>query len=136
MSDCIFCKIAAKEIPSEIIFENEHVLAFMDIRPVLTGHALIIPKRHCRDIFDTAPEILAEVAKIIPKVARAILNVTGDPAFNVCVNTGAEAGQIIFHNHWHIIPRHDGDGLVHWPHQENVSAEELKSLAEKIRAEI
>lgn len=132
MSNCIFCKIVAKEISSEIIFENEHVLAFLDIKPVSLGHALIIPKNHYQDIFDTPPDILAEVAKIIPRVARAILQVTDNPAFNIGVNTGAEAGQLIFHNHWHIIPRRAGDGLVHWPHQEGDFAE-LKILAEKIR---
>lgn len=135
MNDCIFCKIILKEIPADFIYENDHIVAFLDIRPVAVGHTLVVPRRHFRDVFDTPSEVLSEVATKIPKIARALLDATGSHAFNIGVNTGAEAGQIIFHNHWHLIPRYKNDGLHHWPHKEN-APEDLRALAEKVREEL
>lgn len=135
-SDCLFCQLTAHEIPSHGVYEDDMLYAFLDIHPVSKGHTLIVPKTHSRDVCDTTPEILAAVATTIPKIARALLAVIGAPAFNIGVNNGAAAGQIIFHQHWHLIPRWDGDGLKNWPQRESMAMEEMQAIAEKIRVRI
>jgi len=113
-SNCLFCKIVNKEIPKEFVYENEHVVAFLDIHPVNSGHTLIIPKKHSVNILDTEDEILREIAVTVKKISRAIQDGLGYPAFNVEVNNGEVAGQIIPHAHWHVVPRRADDGLKHW----------------------
>jgi len=133
MTDCIFCKIVSKEIPSEIVFEDEHTMAFLDIRPVAKGHTLVIPKQHFRDILDTDDGVLAEVIVTCKKVGKAIMEATGAQGYNTGSNNGAAAGQEVFHMHFHLIPRHNKDGLKTWTHHESEPAARVE-LAEKIRA--
>lgn len=131
MSDCIFCKIAAGEIPSHKVYEDGEALAFLDIHPINAGHTLVIPKAHHQDLLDTPPELLARLMQTIVKIAPAILNGVGAPAFNLGVNNGSEAGQIIFHTHFHIMPRFDSDGHKLW-RGKDLGQEELGRIAEKI----
>ena len=105
MRDCIFCKVIKGEIPCDKIFENDFVLAFLDIKPASPGHALIIPKKHYNTILDMPEKELCETIKVIQKIAKAVLKVVGTKAFNLVVNTGKDAGQLIDHVHFHIIPR-------------------------------
>lgn len=134
MEDCLFCKIACGKIPSDKIYEDEEVFAFLDIRPVNKGHALIVPKKHSEDLLHTDDLVLSSMIVHVKKIAEAIVKATGAAGFNLGVNTGAAAGQAVFHVHFHIIPRFSNDGLKNWPHAEsepktrNDIAEEIKKF--------
>ena len=110
MADCIFCKIVAGVIPSEKVYEDSSVLAFMDINPVTRGHVLVIPKRHSTDITQMTDEEAAAVARVLRKVAPAAKAAVGAEGFNLLSNAGRVAGQAVEHVHFHVIPRTTGDG--------------------------
>jgi histidine triad (HIT) family protein len=120
VEDCIFCKIINKEIPADIIFEDDEVLAFLDIHPVNKGHTLLIPKKHFPNLLHTDDEVLGSLIVHVKKIAGAILQATGADAFNLGVNTGSASGQVVFHTHLHIIPRFSNDGLKNWPQSESI----------------
>lgn len=130
--DCIFCKIINKEIPSAIFYETNEILAFLNINPANPGHFLILPKKHSVNILDTDDHLLADMSVAVKKLAPVVMKILKAPAFNLETNNGAEAGQVIFHTHWHVIPRFATDGLQHW---KGIPAptEELNQLAEKIK---
>ena len=114
--DCIFCKIVAGQIPCSKVYENEHVLAFLDIGPISEGHVLVVPKQHTCSVDQTDPLALAEIAKVLPKVVAAVKNAMQADGYNVLCNNGAAAGQVVGHLHFHIIPRKDNDGVFNrWP---------------------
>ncbi len=131
MEDCIFCKIAKGEIPCSKVYENDKVLAFLDIAPVNKGHVLVIPKEHYKDLLAMPDNVLAEVAKVGKKVAKAVMKVTGAAGFNLGQNNGKTAGQVVMHFHLHIIPRFEDDGLTLWP-QGKYEGKEMDEIAEKI----
>ena len=135
MEDCLFCKIIKGEIPCNKIYENDKVFAFLDIAPVNKGHALVIPKEHHKDLLDMPDDILAEVAIISKKVAKAVIEATNADGFNIGKNNGKAAGQVIFHSHMHIIPRFENDGFKHWPqgkYEEGEAEKILESIKEKL----
>ena len=109
--NCVFCKIIAGEIPASVVFENEGVLAFLDIGPLSEGHVLVIPHEHYERVVDMPGPALTEIAIVLPKLGRALLEVTKAEAFNVLANNGEAAGQVVPHVHFHLIPRVSGDGL-------------------------
>lgn len=130
-TDCIFCKIIAGEIPSHKIYEDEHTFAFLDIKPINPGHALVIPKAHHENIFETTTDTLSHMTRSVQKVAQAIR--TGLEAdVKLAMNNGVNAGQVVFHAHIHVIPRFDGDGRELW-HGSAVGEERLIETAEKIK---
>ena len=131
MSDCIFCKIIKNEIPSSKIYEDEDVFAFLDLRPSSKGHALVVPKIHSKDFLDTPDEVLSKVISKVKKVANGILAATNAAGFNLNVNTRPAAGQVIFHLHFHIIPRYENDGLHLFP-QHELESKTRTELAEHI----
>src|SRR5262249_6559504 len=104
-ADCIFCKIIASQIPSWRIFEDDNVLAFLDIGPLVTGPTLVLPKSHLSTFLETPPQILLAITSRIPTIAKAVLAATGTQACNILVNNGPEAQQSIPHLHFHILPR-------------------------------
>jgi len=113
---CVFCRIVAGEIPCHKVYEDEIVLAFLDIGPIVRGHCLVIPKAHHATIMETPPELLGEVNARIPKLAKAVLAATGAPACHVLANSGVAASQSVPHLHYHILPRFAGDGYhLPWP---------------------
>ena len=115
MSDCIFCKIVAGEIPSSRVYEDDTTLAFMDIGPVQPGHTLLIPKTHYDRLTDLPEEVAADLARLLPRLSRAVVKAADADGFNIFQTNGACAGQVVPHVHIHIIPRHDGDGYsFHW----------------------
>ncbi|MEM4248507.1 MAG: HIT family protein [Candidatus Nanoarchaeia archaeon] len=118
MNDCIFCKIINNEMPAQKIYENDKVLAFLDIHPCNYGHTLVVPKNHYKDLLDTPKEIVAELMSAVQKIAPAVVKGSNAQGFNLGLNNGSAAGQIIFHAHFHIIPRFAGDGLIQWGHKE------------------
>ena len=108
---CVFCKIAAGQIPCFKVYEDDVVLAFLDIGPLVRGHTLVVPKRHYATVMETPGEVLAAVNQRIPKITRAVLASTGAKACHVLVNNGAEAMQSVGHLHYHILPRMPGDSF-------------------------
>ena len=136
-NDCIFCKIAAGEIPSAKVYEDSEFLAFMDIGPVVKGHTLVIPKKHYDPITGTPPDVLQKLILIVQKVAKAQYEGLGADGINVSQANGKVAGQIIPHIHFHLIPRFEKDGHSwNWKAKKYDSPEEMKQVAEKIRTEM
>lgn len=134
MPDCIFCKIIAGEIPSTRLMEDEHSLAFMDIGPIRPGHALLIPKRHYERTTDMPGDELGRLMTKLPALAAAIVKATNADGYNVFQMNGASAGQVVPHVHFHIIPRHNGDGIKFgWPAKKYEEGE-MQKLAEKVRS--
>ena len=107
--DCIFCKIAAGEIPSRKIYEDKDLIAIMDLNPTSKGHSLIIPKEHCTNIYDIDEDIAAKVMKTAKKLATKMTVALNCDGFNLLQNNGETAGQTMFHFHMHLIPRYKGD---------------------------
>ena len=139
MSDCIFCKIINGEIPAAKVYENEHVLAFLDISQVTKGHTLVIPKVHKENVYELTAEIAANLFKEIPKIANAIKKAYNPVGLNLLNNNGELAGQSVFHYHCHLIPRYgDGDGMgVVWKtHNSEYTPEELSKIAGEIEKSI
>ncbi|MBI4438278.1 HIT family protein [Candidatus Uhrbacteria bacterium] len=132
MDSCLFCKLALHEIPSTTLFEDERTVVFLDINPVRPGHALVISKAHAPDLLASSREDLHAVMDTVQKIAPAVVQATGALGCNVTANVGAAAGQVIFHTHLHIIPRHEEDGLAPWPH-ESATSEQREALGEQIR---
>ncbi len=135
MSDCIFCKIIRGELPSFKIYEDERVIAFLDIHPVNAGHTLIVPKAHSQNIFDIKPEDWTAVAELTRALALAIEKGTEADGVNIAMNNREHAGQVVQHPHVHVIPRFKGDGLKLMPQRE-YKTNEAEETAEKIRAEV
>ena len=132
MNDCLFCKIARKEIPATVLHENDRTLCFMDIKPVNQGHALVIPKKHFTDYASTSDEALREMAVMARRLGEAMMKSLGAPGFNIAVNNGRAAGQLVDHVHLHVIPRFEGDGHAQW-HGEAYKEGEMVAVAEKLR---
>lgn len=133
MEDCIFCKIVEGEIPCIKIYEDEHILSFLDIMPANKGHCLVIPKKHCVNILDTDEELFQKMSSVAWKVAKALSLSCGNGSYNLIMNSGKEAGQVVMHAHMHVIPRFKGDGhdLV-WKNKK-YSEEEMHKIADNIR---
>ena len=135
MKDCLFCKIVNKEIPSNFLYENENVVAFLDIQPNNPGHTLIVPKEHSRNIFDIKESTLRELIVGVKKMAKAVKGGVEADGINIAMNNEPAAGQFVFHAHIHIIPRFSDDGYKHWPHKLYKEGE-ASIVAEKIKAQL
>jgi histidine triad (HIT) family protein len=132
--DCIFCKIVAGELPSIKVYENDCVLAFMDINPTASGHTLVIPKDHSEDLLSTDADMLLRVSAVLPRIARAVVTATEASGFNVLQSNGGCAGQIVPHVHFHIVPRREGDGIGLGFRQAPAVKDDLERTADAIRA--
>lgn len=131
--NCIFCQIVAKQAPSSILFEDETVMAFLDIRPLNMGHTLVIPKEHFVDIFDTPDKILATVHVVSKQLAAAVKKATNADGISIIQQSGKAAGQDIFHIHVHVVPRFEGQKLPSFHELKLVDRAELEIMAAKIR---
>lgn len=132
MTDCIFCKIITKEIPSDVVFEDDKVVAFLDIKPTNPGHVLVVPKKHSKDLLEADNDTVCQTMVRIKKIAPAVIEAVGASSFNLGVNTGPASGQVVFHLHFHIIPRISSDGLEPWPHHDSEPKSRIQ-MAEKIK---
>lgn len=135
MSDCIFCKIVNGDIPSAKVFENEHVLAFLDISQVTKGHTLVIPKVHKENLYELTPDIANNLFASVPEIAKALKSEYEPLGINLVNNNGEHAGQTVFHFHMHLIPRYgkgDGFGAVWKTNTSDYSPETLKEMADNI----
>jgi len=136
MSNCVFCRIVAKEIPATVVHEDAHTLAFMDIGQVNPGHVLVALKKHAENIFALDEAQAAAVFRSAAKVARAIRGAFEPQGLSVYQANGAAAGQTVLHLHIHLVPRYEGDGMaLTWP-VKNPPREKLSEYAEKIRAKL
>jgi histidine triad (HIT) family protein len=109
--DCLFCKILAGELPSTIVAEDERTVAFMDVNPATRGHALVVPRRHARDLLTIDDADLAACAAAAKRLAGRAHEALGASGVNVLNSCGAPAWQTVFHFHIHVIPRYEGDPL-------------------------
>ncbi|HBU27634.1 TPA: HIT family protein [Candidatus Uhrbacteria bacterium] len=132
MQDCIFCKIVRGELPSFKVFEDEHVLAFMDIEPVAVGHVLVIPKEHAMNLYDASEESIAQAFSAAHRIGPRVANAVGAEGFHITMNNGEAAWQTVFHPHIHILPRYPGDNHDPWKKHQR-SREELARDAKKIQ---
>jgi len=130
-SDCIFCKIIKGKIPCNKVYEDDKVLAFLDIAPNAKGHTLVVPKTHTENLLDTPTKTLSAILFVAKKLGRPVMNASGCTGFNFTQNNFKSAGQDVFHIHFHIIPRVEGDNLKNWPHT-SYDDGEAKEMAAKI----
>jgi histidine triad (HIT) family protein len=137
--DCIFCKIAAGEIPSAKVYEDSDVLAFLDLSQVTKGHTLVIPKNHEENIYELSEETAQNLFKVIPKIANGIKSAYQPLGLNILNNNGEKAGQSVFHYHLHLLPRYgkgDGFGAVWHDHSSEYSIEDLQNIAQTIKSNL
>lgn len=133
MADCIFCKIIAGEIPSSKVYEDDRVVAFLDISQVTPGHTLVVPKQHFRNLLEMDAGSASQLFARVPDIARKVMKATGAKGMNILNNNEEIAGQTVFHTHVHLAPRYDEtDGLQisFEAHEPDFPA--LAQLAEKI----
>jgi histidine triad (HIT) family protein len=132
-TNCVFCKIVAKQIPASVVYEDPDTLAFMDLGQVNPGHVLVALKAHAENVFALEETQAAAVFRSAARVARAIRDAFLPAGLSVYQANGKPAGQTVFHFHIHLVPRHDGDGMaLSWP-VKNPPREALEACAAKIR---
>lgn len=138
MPECLFCAIAAGDVPSAVLYEDERVHAFLDIRPLAEGHALVVPKAHAVKLEDAAPEDRAALMEAAARLAPVLCRMTGTRDATLAINNGRDAGQEVMHVHLHVVPRSasDGAGPIHnlFERRPHVSSEDLHDLAVRVQA--
>ena len=130
-NDCVFCAIAAGEIPCFKVYEDDFALAYLDINPFAKGHTLVIPKAHAADVVEIGEEALKELVVRVRRVAAHLKDALGCDGFHILQNNGEAAGQTVRHIHFHIVPRWKGDPIAFENHKGDM--DELAALAAKAR---
>jgi len=135
MAETIFSKILRGEIPCHKVYEDEHVLAFLDIFPLSRGHVLVIPKEEVATLAELSDDAGAAIGRVLPRLCRAVVKVSGAIDYNILQNNGAPAHQAVMHVHFHIIPKPNQiEGLgIEWP-SAALSKEDAPELAQSLRA--
>lgn len=141
MSDCIFCKIIEGDIPSRKVYEDEDIIAILDVSQVTKGHTLVISKKHVRNILDYDDDLAAAVFSKIPKIARSVRQFDSEcQGLNLLMNNEEIASQSVFHGHVHLLPRYasekDGFGLTWETHADDYTDLELDTIQESIQTEL
>jgi histidine triad (HIT) family protein len=135
--ECIFCKMVSKQIPVAVVYDDDAVLAFLDINPIAKGHTLVITKKHYETFLGVAQNDLKGLIEAIQKISVAIVKATGAEGFNVLQNSGEVAGQRIPHAHFHIVPRFKDDGVpIGNEPRGKYEGNEIQELMNKIKNEI
>ena len=129
--ECIFCNIVEKKSEAEILFEDDNILAFLDIQPINYGHALVVPKKHYDNFLTVPSNELANIVKATQFIAGAVKRSVKADGFNVITNNGDSAGQTVYHFHFHIIPRFNED-FTFKPRVKNYGTGALKEYADQI----
>jgi histidine triad (HIT) family protein len=133
MTDCLFCKIVAGAIPAQIVHEDARTIAFMDIAPATRGHCLVAPRTHTDDLLTADPDDVTACAVVAQELARRAYEDLGAAGVNVLQSSGAAAWQSVFHLHFHVIPRYQGDPLVlPWIHAAG-DPEDIAAAAAQLR---
>ena len=126
--NCIFCKIAAGEIPSATLYEDDDFRVILDIEPASKGHALILPKEHYANLYELDDELAAKALVLAKKMITKLTDIVGCDGYNILQNNGKAAGQTVFHFHMHLIPRYADDNVkIGW---------KLGKLTDEVKAEI
>jgi histidine triad (HIT) family protein len=133
--DCIFCAIASGEGPAEIVQEDEHAVAFMDINPWTRGHALVIPRAHSPNLYEIGDDELGHTMAAVRRLAARMRDALGCDGINVLNSTGEAAWQTVFHFHVHVIPRYEDDPLRLPGSPMDVGEEELAEVGRELRGE-
>lgn len=136
MPDCIFCAIGAHQAPAEVVYEDDETIAFLDISPVAEGHCLVVPKAHARNVFDISPQVAGATMQAAVRVAQAVRRAVKADGMNLWQSSEPVAGQTVFHFHIHIVPRWYGDGGIRFGGRHRADLSALRSVAERIRAEL
>eukprot|EP00123_Amoebidium_parasiticum_P020568 comp5265_c0_seq1/m.1293 comp5265_c0_seq1/g.1293 ORF comp5265_c0_seq1/g.1293 comp5265_c0_seq1/m.1293 type:complete len:156 (-) comp5265_c0_seq1:649-1116(-) len=132
---CIFCQILARQAPSYTVYEDNHVVAFLDINPAAPYHTLVVPRAHTASFHELTPDQAAHLGRALPTIAKAVQAASQCDGYNLVQNNGHAAGQRVFHVHVHIIPRHTGDQLVSYRENGVLKDSALaKAQRDKIRA--
>lgn len=134
--DCVFCRIAAGELPCHLVHRDEHTISFMDINPASRGHLLVLPRAHYRYLPELPAEEAARLMVRITRLSAAVADGLGASGFNVILNNGETAGQVVPHVHFHIIPRYPDDPLRFKARVLSIPPEEMRELAGAIRARL
>jgi histidine triad (HIT) family protein len=134
MENCIFCRILAGDIPSRIVYEDDAVVAFLDINPAAPGHTLVVPKEHFNTLLDVGVDTIGPVFSSVKTVAELVKTRLEADGFNLLVNQGRAAGQLIEHFHVHIIPRYEDDQRGLMPPKLDLGDDEMDQIAEKLRS--
>lgn len=135
-NDCIFCKLANGEIPSNTLYEDDNFRVIFDLSPVSKGHALIIPKNHYRNIYDIEEGILSKAIVLAKKMVKVMSDEFNTDGFNIIQNNEEAGGQTVFHFHMHLVPRYRGDKAIKFGESGEADTKLLKSMAEKIRQSV
>lgn len=131
--DCIFCKIINGVIPSAKVYEDADFIAILDINPVSKGHLLIIPKKHCVNLMDMDDAILQRCILVLKKLSIVLTKALNVSGVNLIQNNGKDAGQIIFHSHFHLIPRRPNDGIRIGMEHHKYNVGEMEEYADLIK---
>ncbi len=136
-SGCLFCRIAAGDLPACLLYEDADTLAFMDIHPVIPGHALVIPRAHVDPIEAVPPELLARLMLGVQRVAGAQRRALRADGINVLQSNGRAAGQVVPHVHVHVIPRFLNDGHHwNWTVRPYAQPDDMRAMADRIKTEL
>jgi histidine triad (HIT) family protein len=137
MSECIFCQIIQKQLPANVVYEDEQVVAFLSNRPVNEGHTLVVPKKHYGNIYEISEDETAYLFKIVKQVTLAVRDSVAAEGIRIVQNNGEAAGQVVFHLHVHVIPMKPQEGFSHGKAYRSPSysrnVDELEMDAQKIR---
>ena len=130
---CVFCRIVRGELPAVKVYEDEYVIAFLDIKPINPGHTLVVPKRHVERLEELEPDEAQALLYAAARIAPAILRAVGGEGYNILMNIGSAAGQEIPHLHLHIIPRYTNDKCRFNCPRKDADRDELESIGKMIR---
>jgi histidine triad (HIT) family protein len=133
---CLFCRIIAGAIPCARVYGDNHVLAFLDINPIVPGHTLVVPRGHYPTLLDVPPCEAGNLFAALKIVAAALQAEVRAEGFHCLQNNFSAAGQTVFHAHWHLIPRVAHDGLRLWPGKPYADAEQMRQMAENLSSRI
>lgn len=136
MNDCVFCRIVHKEVPAEVLFENDEVVAILDINPIHYGHALVIPKQHCRGFLELPSHSYQAILRAARVVCQALVQGLRLEGYNLLSNNGRIAGQSVFHFHLHVTPRYPDDNIRFVQELKKYSNGEMRHYAELIKKQI
>jgi histidine triad (HIT) family protein len=136
MIDCTFCRIVRGDLAAHRLFENDHAIAILDIKPIHYGHILVIPKSHAETFVDVPDAELPDLIRAVKVMSRAMLSALKPPGFNIFSNNGIAAGQSVYHCHFHITPRYVDDNIRFVLKLKDYSGDEMAEYANRIRSSI
>ncbi len=133
--DCLFCKIVKGEMPAKKVYEDDSVIAFLDINPANPGHTLVVPKKHTETIADIEDSDLEKVIVVVKNIAKKLKDELDTAGLNIVQNNGKLAGQLVSHIHFHVIPRFAGDQVIITYQRAQVDENKMEEIRKKLTEE-